>query len=106
EKCLYSDLHIQVFPPGIKWGYMTPITVADGHPFTWAGSTDPSELEHFERVCSPSALRELRSAWYVVAIDLTWGRADHLWHVLLEENRPGYSVTPHPDLDIEHEFYY
>lgn len=105
-KALYSDLHILAFPPGVERGYMTPITVRDGHPITWAGASSRHELEVFAEVCSPEALRQLEAAWYVIAIDLVWGRQAHLWDVLLADDRPGFSVVPHPDLGVDYDFYY
>ncbi len=106
-KSLYSDVHIVVFPPRVERGYMIPITVADGRPYTWAGASAYFELEPcFKKVCNARAMRALTSAWYVVAIDLVWGRKEHLWEILLAANQPGYSARPHPDLGIEHEFYY
>ena len=104
ERALYTDLHVQVSPPGVDAGYMVPITKADGHPYTWTGRADADLLQGFISMCTASAVAELRSAWYVVAIDLQWGRPDHLWRELLAPRKTGYSVRPHPDLGIDHDF--
>lgn len=91
-KALYSDLHILTFPPGSEGGYQTPVTVSEGKPMTWNGHVDHDHmLEWFER-CSESALDDLRSAWFVVVIDLRWGRKGRLWDVLLDGNVPAEAV--------------
>lgn len=88
-KALYSDLHILAFPPGSRGGYMTPVTVVEGQPMTWNGRIDHSTmLSPFENRCSESGLDDLRQAWIVVAIDLRWGRKNHLWKVLLDGGAP------------------
>jgi len=92
-KALYSDLHLLTFPPGEGGGYMTPVSVSEGEPMTWNGHADHSfMLEPFEDRCSGSALDDLREAWYVIAIDLRWGRKGHLWDVLLDGNAPADAV--------------
>lgn len=92
-KALYSDLHILTFPPGEGGGYRTPVGVRDGRPVTWNGHADHSfMLEPFEDRCSESALSDLREAWFVMVIDLRWGRKGHLWDVLLDGNVPVEAV--------------
>lgn len=92
-KALYSDLHILTFPPGESGGYMTPVTVSEGEPVTWNGCADHLRMvEVFEDRCSESALDDLRSAWFVVVMDLRWGRKGHLWNVLLDGNAPAEAV--------------
>ena len=97
-KTLYSDLHILTFPPGEGGGYMTPVSVSGGEPTTWSGHADHSQMvEVFEDRCSETALDDLRGAWFVIAIDLRWGRKGHLWDVLLDGNVPVEAVgTVHP----------
>lgn len=101
-RSLYSDIYVAIFPPGDPDhnGYMTPVTLEDGRPYTYVGfSIDINEeLEHFSAVSSEAATKELCSAWCVVAIDLVWGRNHHLWPVLLEPLRAGYSMlSAHDD---------
>ena len=101
---------IFVVPPGYDRGYMVPVTVADRHPFTWVGHWDEEkrqqQLEQYGAVCNSLVVRELEAAWYVAAIDLNWGRKEHLWRLLLEEPRGGYPARPHPDLGLDHGFHF
>ena len=101
-RSLYSDIYVAIFSPdGSGYnGYMVPVTLEDGRPYTWAGFSSgvDEELEHFAAVSSEAAMKELRSAWYVAAIDLVWGRNQHLWPALLEPLRSGYSMlSAHDD---------
>ena len=109
-RSLYADILIFVVPPLYERGYMVPVTRTDGHPHTWIGHCNPEmrahELEQYRAVCHPSAVSELEAAWYVAAIDLSWGRKEHLWRLLLEAPRSGYTARPDPDLGIDHEFYF
>jgi len=92
-KALYSDLHILTFKSGTGGGYRTPVTVSEGEAMTWNGHADHSwVVKRFEDRCSEAALDDLRSAWFVIAIDLRWGRKGHLWDVLLDGNVPAEAV--------------
>lgn len=91
-KALYSDLHILTFPPGEGGGYPTPVTVSEGEPTTWNGHVEHEDMVESFGWCSEGALDELRSAWFVVVIDLRWGRKGHLWDVLLDGNAPPEAV--------------
>jgi hypothetical protein len=115
KKTLYSDIHIQIFPlkdilPNGEYGYQIPVTVEEGQPFTWMGRCDKNVLWQFE-IFSPiivDIIEENPSVWYVSAIDLVWGRKDRLWDVLLSESLKGYSVKPHPNIEMDEgiAFYY
>lgn len=104
EKGLYADIYLEVFAP--EWGAAgarIPITQSDGYPFSWGGDVDVGAVQHFAEVCGFRAIAELTEAWQFSAIDLRWGRADHLWNVLREARRPGFSSRPHPDLGLDSE---
>ena len=101
EKELWSDLYIEVSPPDVRLDGRVPdyrvlVTIEDGQPYTWFGCGDPNAIESFKEFCSPSAIAELEGAWNVVAIDLAWGREDHLWDVLLSPLKPGHSALYRP----------
>jgi hypothetical protein len=71
----------------------------DRHPFTWAGSPSWEDLEGYITAC-PRLTTELADLWFVAVIDPSWGRKEYLWQVLLEPLRDGYTVRPHPDLEL------
>ena len=107
KKTLYSDIHIQVFSPedilpNGMYGYQIPVTVQEGQPFSWTGSCDKNVFYQFE-IFSPvtaNIIKQNSSVWYVVAIDLVWGRKERLWDILLSESLEGYSVKPHPNTEM------
>ena len=108
---LYSDLYVAVFPPNVEAGAMIPVTVDEYHPYTWAGFSHTGELSHFLQATGPVAANELRQAWSVTIVDVSWGRVDFLWETLKREldgnNKPypSYSVKPHPELGLDDDIY-
>lgn len=110
EKTLYTDVNIQIFPieqilSSTKYGYEIPVTLQERQPTAWVGTCadyvldelfepldkDTSNIEDFVSIFVKNEF-----IWYVTAVDLAWGRKDHLWEVLLGDNVEGYSVKPHP----------
>jgi hypothetical protein len=110
RRALYSSLHVDAVPPedfsgpdGVR--HQLPITLCDGHPFTWAPDSPclNSPSQDFRGDLAPRAARALDAAWWVSVTDLEWGREAYLWKALLEEPRVGYSLEPHPDLRLGHD---
>lgn len=104
KKRLTSDVLILPFDPRRQYACpVVPITQANGYPYTCTGEPAWDEdIEHFAAVCDPRAAEAVRRAWYVIAVDLVWGRKDRLWEVLLAAEPDGILVEPHPDLGLGH----
>jgi hypothetical protein len=103
---LSGELLVFAYEPNAAGGYHVPISTQDHHPFTWCGLPEgPEELAHFSSVLSPIAVRTLRDAWQVVAIDLKWGRSKLLWRELVRVTRAGkngiWTIVPSPDLGLD-----
>lgn len=92
---LCTDLHISIFKYGVEnsrtltsSGYRIPVTIDDFKPYTFAGHYTygyyVENLAFFSEVCHRKAMQELKQAWHVTIIDMTWGRND-LWDVLAQE---------------------
>lgn len=101
---LYADVDVRIVPPGVQWGYRTPVTVEEGRPFTWAGASCPDDHLTFARCCHPEVQSEILDAWAVIAIDPAWGRTGTLWDVLTAPLREGFDSVPHPNLGLERDF--
>jgi len=90
---LYTDLIVFFFEPGGAGGYMVPVTVAEFHPCTWAGSCfGEVAVEDFGRDLSIAVRDELRAAWEVTVIDPVWGRKSYLWEAVV-----GAVASPGPE---------
>ena len=98
---LYTDLYIGVFEPGYDGGAIIPVIIRDFQPHGWAGSAGFEEIEFYKEVCNKRAIQALSQAWYISAIDLKWGRKNHLWKELTKvfDSPSLYSIKPHPDLN-------
>lgn len=86
EKQLCSDIIVRTFGPWDEcFCPQIPITQRDGSARTWAGSgagSSDEKLEIWSVTCRPEAIAALRTSWYVVAIDPSWGRKEYLWRTL------------------------
>jgi hypothetical protein len=102
-KTLHSDLLVHVLPPGDDRGIGIPITVEDGRPFTWGCQGHGSDVDAYVEMCGVGIANVLSDAWSVSVVDLSWGRAEYMWDVLLAPPRPEYSIKPHPDLELPEE---
>ena len=103
---LSSELLVFAYEPNAAGGYHVPISTQDHHPYTWCGLPEgPEELEQFASLLRPEAVRALRDAWQVVAIDLKWGRSRLLWRELVRVTRAGrngtWTIAPSPDLGLD-----
>lgn len=99
---LFTDLHIVAVPPGYSAGFHTPVVVREFMPHGWSGFSSFEEIRFFAEECSPTAIADLRRAWSISAIDLKWGRSEHLWEKLAQALV--FSERPHPDLGLEVDF--
>jgi hypothetical protein len=89
---LCSGLYIWVSRPGESGGCRTAVTIDDFRSFTWAGDDALDEetglfskMQGYEKICSDSAMQDLRQTCFVSVIDLCWGRTGYLWDTLAKE---------------------
>lgn len=96
---LHTNLLTFIFPPGVTWGYHTPITIQDYQPCTWCGSTSTDEIDQYVHWVSDKFAMALGQAWKVIIIDPTWGREKYLWEnvreVLTKESVKPYNIMPY-----------
>ncbi|MFY1599832.1 DUF6919 domain-containing protein [Micromonospora sp. WMMD737] len=72
-------------------GIRLPVTLASGAAYTWVGGSPG--VEHWDDQCSPAAVRELATSWYVTLVDPVWGRDDQLWPTLAAALHLPYPVA-------------